>query len=315
MKRKAIITSISGTKLSPQEVQLIKKNIPWGIILFKRNISSFNQLKLLIKSIKNITQDKKFPIMIDEEGGSVCRLSKIFDNRVYSQKFFAQTYSSNKKIGIFLYRNYIASICSVFKLLGININTVPVLDLIKTNTHSIIGSRSYSHDKNIVRELGKICIENYSNNKIATTIKHIPGHGRATVDSHKKLPVIKQSLINLNKSDFICFKNMKSLFAMTAHILYSDIDNKNVCTHSKIIINKIIRKKIGFKGILISDDVSMKALKHDALTNAKKALTAGCNLALYCSGNINESQKLLKQLPLIDAFTVKKTTEFYKFLS
>ena len=315
MNKKAIITSISGTILTKSELNLIKRYKPWGIILFKRNISSFKQLKNLIKTIKKTTKDKKFPIMIDEEGGTVCRMINIINNKIYSQKFFADTYMSNKKIGILLYKNYISSICSVFRLLGININTVPVLDILRINTNKIIGTRSYSFDKRTIIKLGKMCVKFYSNNKIGTTIKHIPGHGAATADSHKKLPIINIDKNKLNNLDFACFKNMNSLFAMTAHILYKKIDKNDVSSHSKIIISKIIRKKIGFAGILISDDISMKALKHDIVTNANKALSAGCNLVLYCGGKYSESYKLLRELPLIDSFTVKKTSEFYKFLS
>ena len=111
-----------------------------------------------------------------------------------------------------------------------------------------------------------------------------------------------------------CFKGTKAYFGMTAHIIYKNIDNKNPATHSPSIINRIIRKEIGFKGVLISDDIAMRALKHDIVTNAKKSLKAGCNLVLYCSGNYKESFKLLKEMPLMDKFTAKKTSEFYKFL-
>ncbi len=315
MKRKAIIISLSSTHLSSKERKLIKHGKPWGVILFKRNIKSFKQTKNLIRSIKLIMKDKNYPILIDEEGGDVCRLSKLFDNSVYSQKFFGDIYTKNKKIGLNLYSNYLNSICSVLKLLGININTVPVLDLLTKKTHKIIGNRSYSHNKKVVKKLGSICVDIYRNNHISTVIKHIPGHGKGTVDSHKKLPVIKNNLKDLTKLDFDCFKNINSHFAMTAHILYSKIDKHNVCTHSKNVILKIIRGKIGFKGILISDDISMKALKYDLITNALESLKAGCNLVLYCSGKINESEKLLKHVPLIDNFTKKKTSEFYKFLS
>ena len=118
----------------------------------------------------------------------------------------------------------------------------------------------------------------------------------------------------LDKIDFLPFKLNTSHFAMTAHILYSNIDKKNVTTFSKKMVSKIIRKKIGFKGILISDDISMKALKYDLITNAKKSLIAGCNIVLYCAGNYEDCYKLIKEVPFIDKFTIKKTSEFYKFL-
>ena len=315
MKRKAIITSISGKTLSAREKRLIGTEKPWGLILFKRNISTLEQTRKLTKSIRTLMKDKNFPILIDEEGGRVSRLSNFFDNTAYSQKFFGNLYNKNKKFSMFVYENYMFSICSIFRKLGININTVPVLDILKKNTHKIISDRSYSNRINIVKELGALCEKVYKKNKIATVVKHIPGHGSSLSDSHLTLPIVKDSYTKLKKLDFACFRGTKSHFAMTAHILYKKIDNKNPATHSKTIIKNIIRKKIGFNGILISDDISMKALKHDIVTNAKKSLEAGCNLVLYCSGNYEESKKLLKQMPLMDRFTSKKTSEFYKFLS
>jgi beta-N-acetylhexosaminidase len=145
-------------------------------------------------------------------------------------------------------------------------------------------------------------------------MKHIPGHGHGTTDSHIKMPKVNLSENKLNKTDFFPFKSNPAKLAMTAHILYSKIDAKNVATFSKKIIKKIIRKKIGFKGILMSDDISMKALKYDLITNANKSLKAGCNLVLYCGGNINENLKLIKSVPYIDKFTSKKTSEIFKFL-
>jgi beta-N-acetylhexosaminidase len=314
MKKKAIIISVSGTKLTTKEKNLIQKEFPWGLILFKRNIQSIGQLKSLIKDIKFAAKDKNFPILIDEEGGAVTRLSKIFDNKAYSQKFFGDLFMKNKKLCLSLYESYIFSICSVLKSLGININTVPVLDILKKQTHKIINTRSYSANKRIIKLLGKICVETYKVNKIGTVIKHIPGHGSSKSDSHYKLPVVKNLYKDLIKTDFNCFKGIDSHFAMTAHIVYSKIDKLNTCTHSKKVIKDQIRKKIKFKGILISDDISMKALKFDLVKNAKKSLEAGCNLVLYCTGKYEESLKLLRHMPYIDSFTAKKTSEFYKFL-
>ena len=315
MIRKAAIISIQGPYLSDSEIFVIKKEKPWGIILFKRNILSKNQLIKLTKKIRQIMRDRKFPIMIDEEGGRVSRLSNFLDNSLYDQKYFGDIYKLNKTIGVKLYKTYIESLSKVLLETGININTSPVLDLTKRQTHEVIGNRSYSKNHYIVNELGKLCVKFYKKNKLGTVIKHIPGHGGANLDSHLKLPRINDNFKTLRKSDFRCFKNMSSFFAMTAHILYTNIDKKNNVTHSSIVIKKIIRKEIAFKGILISDDISMKALHHNLIMNANLALRAGCNLVLYCAGKIQETKNLLKETPYIDKFTAKKTSEFYKFLS
>ena len=199
--------------------------------------------------------------------------------------------------------------------MGININTTPVLDLYLKKAHQIIGNRSYSGNPTIVNELGRLCVKFYKDNKIGTVIKHIPGHGRANADSHFKLPIVRNNFKSLKNNDFKCFKNTKSFFAMTAHILYKKIDNVHNVTHSKILIKKIIRKEIGFKGILISDDISMKALKYNLVKNAQLAYQAGCDLILYCAGKSDDLKKLLKETPYLSSFTKKKTSEFYKFLS
>ena len=313
MKQKALIVSIKGTKLTKMERVLFSKEKPWGTILFKRNLKSIDQIRYLISQIKKLTKNSKFPIMVDEEGSSVSRLKDII-NHNFNANFFGNLFNHNNKICLSILNHYINSICIVLKDLGININTVPVLDVLRSNTTKIIGNRSFSKDKKIVKAMGISTIKYLHQNKIAGIIKHIPGHGAATLDSHKKMPKVSLSYKKLNEIDFFPFKFSKAKFAMTAHILYPKLDKKNVVTFSKTIITEVIRKKIGFKGILISDDISMKALKYDLLTNAKKSLVAGCNLVLYCGGKTNENFKLIKSLPYIDNFTEKKTSEFFKFL-
>ena len=313
MKKKAIIVSIKGYKLSPKERELLSEERPWGLILFKRNIKSLNQIQNLIISIKKCTKDKKFPILIDEEGVEVSRLSNIFNHNT-NANFFGSLYEKNKKFSISLYKSYLRSLCGNLRSIGVNINTIPVLDVLRKSTHPIIGKRGFSEKKNIVKHLGKITIKECHAQKILTVIKHIPGHGCSSNDSHRILPKVSLDEKILNKIDFYPFKSTSAKLAMTAHILYSKIDPKNVSTFSSKLIKKIIRKKIGYNGILMSDDISMKALKYDLVTNAKKSLEAGCNLVLYCAGNIKDNLKLIKSIPYIDKFTAKKTSEIYKIL-
>ena len=314
INRKAIIFGLKGSKLTSEEKKFLKNNKPWGIILFSRNIKNIEQLKSLIHEIKDIFNDKKFPILIDEEGGKVTRLGNIINLNFFSQRFFASLYTKNKKVFFKTYEIYVNSLCEIFNKVGININTTPVLDLFNKKAHKFIGSRSYSSDTNTVIKLGKICIKLFNKNKIATVTKHIPGHGKSKADSHYNTPIIKNSIKNLKQNDFKAFKLCKSNFAMTGHAIYSSYDRFNTATHSKVIINKVIRKYINFKGILISDDVSMKSLKLSLKQNALKALDSGCNLILHCNGKIGEMRKLAKVIPKIDTFTQKKTSQFYKFL-
>ena len=198
--------------------------------------------------------------------------------------------------------------------MGININTLPVLDLRIKGSSKIIGNRSYSNNPIIVSKIGDFCIENFNDNGIGTVIKHIPGHGHAKVDSHYFTPKINKKLSYLIKKDFKAFKEKKTFFAMTAHVIFNKIDKENTVTQSKKII-RIIRKKIKFKNILISDDLSMKSLKGSLKEKTIKTFQAGCNLALHCNGNLKQMEIVGKNSPFIDKFINKKTSQFYKILS
>jgi len=214
MRRKAIIFGIRGTELTAEERYLLKTEMPWGIILFSRNIKNLFQLKFLINDIRKSIKDKNYPILIDQEGGRVSRLNKIIDLSLFSQGYFGKLYKQDKKVFTHRYNIYIDKVCDILKKVGININTVPVLDVRRKNSHSIIGNRSFSSDASIVSKMGNLCINLYSKNKIATVIKHIPGHGLSKCDSHHKLPVIntkKNELIKKGNFFLINFSLNSSL--------------------------------------------------------------------------------------------------------
>ena len=232
MKKKAIIVSIKSLKLTIREKLLLSQEKPWGLILFKRNIKNLKQLKNLIQNIKNLTNDKNFPILIDEEGVSVSRLRNIIQHNI-SANFFGRIYSKNPYIAIQIYKSYLSSLCRYLKNIGININTIPVLDILRKNTNKVIGNRSFSDKKKIVKKLGKITVEQCSKHKIISVIKHIPGHGCGVSDSHFKMPKVNLSIKELNNKDFYSFKSNHAKLAMTAHILYTKIDSINVATFSK----------------------------------------------------------------------------------
>ena len=314
MNRKAVIFGVKGYQLTNKERQLLKKTRPWGVILFSRNIKDISQLKILVDDVKKTLRDKKYPVLIDQEGGTVSRLNKIINLSFFSQYFFGKLYDKDKKLFYKVYKIYIDKVCDIFRKVGININTAPVLDVIRRKNHNFIGTRSFSQNSESVSKLGKICINLYEKNNIATVVKHIPGHGMSKYDSHYRTPIVKTNKKELINSDFKPFCVCKSLFAMTAHVVYSVYDLDNTATHSKIIIDKVIRNHINFKGLLISDDISMKSLKYKLEKNAIKALQAGCNLVLHCNGNIKEMSRLAKVIPKIDNFTQKKTSHFYRFL-
>ena len=211
-----------------------------------------------------------------------------------------------KKFGIY-FSVYINQISHILKLLGININTVPVLDVIRSFSSSVLKDRCYSSNPKTVSDLGNLCIKIFEKNGIATVIKHIPGHGLSSKDTHYDLPKIKEKLSKLKKNDFYPFRNKSSYLAMTAHIIYESIDKLNTATHSKKVI-KLIRNNIGYKNIIMTDDISMKALKFSLKENTIRAFTAGCNLVLHCNGNIKEMTTVANNSPFITKFIRKKNT-------
>ena len=312
--RKAFIVGIKSYKLSSKEKLFLKKFKPWGIILFSRNIKSIQQVKALTDNIKKIFKDKKYPILLDQEGGRVNRLNKIFTFDNLTSEYFGNLFEKDKMKLDIIYKLFIDKTSYLLKLIGVNINTVPVLDLRVKGSSNVIGDRSYSQNKNTVSKMGSLCIKLFHENSIGTIIKHIPGHGMAKVDSHNFTPIVKKSLKYLNINDFYPFKNQRSFFAMTGHVIYDKLDKNNTATHSKIIIRHI-RNKIGFKNILISDDLSMKSLKENIRTNTTKTFEAGCNIALHCNANLAEMTIVANNTPLISKFIMKKTSQFYKILS
>ena len=311
--RRSFITGLKSTVLQSIEIRFLKKYKPWGVILFSRNIKSIEQTKKLTDDIKKIFNDRNYPILIDQEGGRINRFSKFINTSKFTGEFFGNLYKNNFKKFVTYYKIYIIQTCYLMHMLGLNINTVPILDVRHKKSHNIIGDRSFSSSPKIISKIGDFCIKEFHKNNIGTVIKHIPGHGLAKVDSHKVTPLVKDKLKKLNKIDFFPFKNKKSFFAMTAHIIYKDIDRIYTATHSKKIIS-LIRNKIKFKNLLISDDISMKSLKFPIKLNINKAFNAGCNLVLHCNGKYNEMITVAENSPKINDFIIKKTSQFYKIL-
>ena len=312
-KKRAFIVGIKSLQLSKNEIDFLRKYKPWGLILFLRNIKSIKQTKNLTDNIRKIFKDKNYRILIDQEGGRVNRLSNIisFDN--FTSEYFGNLYKKDIMKFNIIYKLFIDNTSHLLKLIGANINTLPVLDLRVKGASNIIGNRSFSKNANTVSKIGDLCIKLFKDNSIGTIIKHIPGHGLAKVDSHNFTPIVNQSIKHLKKNDFSAFKKKNCFFAMTGHIIYKNLDQLNTATHSKKVIN-YIRNSIGFKNILISDDLSMKSLKDNMKDNTIKAFEAGCNIALHCNGKLNEMKIVGDNSPLISSFISKKTSQFYKIL-
>ena len=290
MNRFSIIVGIKGFFLTKDEKKYLKKFKPLGVILFKRNILNKEQVILLIKEIKSILGHVSL-IMIDQEGGRVSRLTKNIWPEFPAANIFGKIAKKNlNKAKKETFKNYYL-IGKELNQLGINYNCAPVLDLLIKDSNEVIGNRAFSEDKKIVGLLGNEACKGLLKANINPIIKHIPGHGRAQEDSHKKLPEIDLPLSEL-QDDIFPFKKLNSInFAMTAHIKYNKLDNINCATQSKFIISKIIRQVIGFKGVLFSDDLCMKALRGGYYFRAKKAIQAGCDIVLHCDPNLEYTIK------------------------
>jgi beta-N-acetylhexosaminidase len=294
--KKPVIYGISGTVLSDEEKTFFRKSNPIGFILFARNIVDKQQLKNLTNSIRELVEGEVL-ILIDQEGGRVQRMKEPHWKCYPTGEFFAKLYAKDKAAAKdALFKNF-AEIASDLMEVGINVDCAPVLDILTEKTHQVIGDRAYGKNAAQVSDLARKTCEGLLSKGVYPVIKHIPGHGRGTCDSHLELPKVDASLEELRASDFLPFKDLSDQkFAMTAHILYSAIDKDHCATTSKVAID-LIRNEIGFKNILMSDDISMKALKGSFAEKSQAILNAGCDLVLHCNGNINEMKEIDSVLP------------------
>jgi beta-N-acetylhexosaminidase len=299
---KPVIYGISGTVLTDEEKYFFSKNGALGFIIFARNIADKTQLKNLTNSLREV-MDGEVLVLIDQEGGRVARLKPPHWKTYPTGQYFADLYRANSELAKeVLFKNF-AEIARDLVEVGINVDCAPVLDILTEKTHQVIGDRAYGSEANQVSELGRKVCEGLLSEGVFPVVKHIPGHGRGTSDSHLELPVVDASLEELRATDFAPFKNLRDQkFAMTAHIRYNAIDENNCATTSKKAID-LIRNEIGFKNILMSDDLSMKALAGSFYDKTKLILTAGCDLILHCNGAMKEMEEINSALPnLSDGF-------------
>ena len=311
MNKSAIIIGVKGLNLSSDEKKLLHEKQPLGVILFKRNVNNPKQILRLTQSIREIL-GKEAMILIDQEGGRVSRLNKNYWKTYPDANYFGKiaknnlakakrlTYENFKDIGIDLHK------------LGINFNCAPVLDLKIKGASSVIGNRAFSRDPKIVSQLSLQACKGLLSENVFPIIKHIPGHGRAKVDSHFYLPTIKSSKKVLQEDFYPFIKLNKQPFAMIAHIKYLDLDKEKCATYSKSIIS-FIKNKLGFEGILFSDDLCMKALKGSYIYRARNAIKAGCDIVLHCEPNISNTKKSCEGAGFASLRLMKKIKELKAF--
>ena len=307
MQLRAFITGCAGYQLLPDERDFIREARPCGLILFARNCESPRQLKELCEDFRSVIGCNDVLIAIDQEGGRVRRLRPPQWRAQPSAKVFGALYRQNAEKGLEAAYAVARLLAADLRNMGINVNCAPVLDIPVPGAHDVIGDRAYGENSNIVTALAGTVAKGFLDGAVLPVIKHIPGHGRAEVDSHKNLPVIDTDLDTLRQTDFVPFKALgKMPAAMTAHILLQELDAVQPVTTSGKIIRSIVREEIGFEGLLISDDLSMKALAGDMSERALSAISAGCDIALYCQDSLPEMQAVASSTPVLSGESLRR---------
>jgi beta-N-acetylhexosaminidase len=290
---KAVIFGCKGPELMSDEFIFFSETRPIGFVLFARNCINPEQLRNLIKNLRKSIDNDHAPILIDQEGGRVVRLRKPHWREPPAAKLFADLANKNIDLACEALNLNIRLIGQELREHGVNVNCLPVLDIPFDGADPIISDRAFGVDPEMIPILGKVACDALLMEGVLPIIKHIPGHGRANVDSHKALPIVRTDWTELSKIDFSPFKLLADMpIAMTAHIIYSAIDPENPATTSSKVILDIIREEIGFDGLLISDDLSMEALGGDFSYRTQAALSAGCDVVLHCNGDMFEMREI-----------------------
>lgn len=297
---KAMILGCAGQSLSPAEAIFYHDERPWGFILFARNVGEPQQIRDLVAAMRDCVGRADAPVFIDQEGGRVQRLRPPIAPNYPSGSALGALYRADRDAG--LRAAWLMARLHAFDLarLGITADCLPVLDVPVEGASDVIGSRAYGKDPHAVTELGRASAEGLMAGGVLPVMKHVPGHGRAFSDTHFELPTVSTPIEALRGHDFVPFRELNHLpMAMTAHVVFSAVDPTAPATVSARIIREIIRGEIGFDGLLMSDDTSMKALSGDFPAKAEAILAAGCDLVLHCNGVMEEMAGIAsKTLPL-----------------
>ena len=287
----ALIVGCAGTSLTDGEVAFLQRYNPWGLIVFKRNCESPEQLKRLTTAFRDAVGRRNAPVFIDQEGGRVQRMgppSNVW-RKYPPARLYGALYERDMVMGLRAPRNVGRLMAVDLIEAGVTCDCVPVLDVPQPGSHEIISDRAYAITPERVALLARAHIAGLIDGGVLPVMKHIPGHGRARVDSHVSLPVVEAPMAELSAVDFLPFAAFADApMAMTAHVVYTDIDPAEPATLSRKVISKVIRKAIGFDGLLMTDDLSMKALGGSFTDKVKRALAAGCDIVLHCNGNMAE---------------------------
>jgi beta-N-acetylhexosaminidase len=300
MSTRAFITGVSGLELTAEERAFLRAERPWGFILFKRNIDNPAQVARLVEEMRGTTGDLDAPVLIDQEGGRVQRLAPPHWPVYPPGAVFGTLYDADPKAG--LRAAWLSSrlIAADLVDLGITVDCLPLADVPVDGADAVIGNRAYGTEPDKVAIIARAVTEGLQQGGILPVLKHIPGHGRATADTHFKLPIVDTSKNDLEAIDFAAFRPLADLpMAMTAHVVFSALDATQPATTSATIIEQVIRGSIGFQGLLMSDDVSMNALAGSIAERTRAIVSAGCDMVLHCNGKLDEMRDVVSETPVL----------------
>ena len=298
MSSRAFITGISGLELNSAERDFIRAERPWGFILFKRNIDTPAQVSALVEEMRNLVGEADAPILIDQEGGRVQRLGPPYWPVYPPGAVFGALYDIDPQLGLTAARLSSRLIAADLVDLGISADCLPLADVPIAGADAVIGNRAYGTEPGKVAAIARAVTDGLEQGGVLPVLKHIPGHGRATADSHFRLPTVDTAKSELERTDFAAFRPLADLpMAMTAHVVFSALDPAQPATTSATIIREVIRGAIGFQGLLMSDDVSMNALAGSIAERTRAIVDAGCDMVLHCNGKLDEMREVARETP------------------
>jgi beta-N-acetylhexosaminidase len=299
MAVRAFITGVAGTTLTPAERSFLRESEPWGLIVFTRNIETPAQVSRLTVSFRDVV-GRDAPVLVDQEGGRVQRLGPPHWPAYPAGAAYGRAYDRDAAAG--LKAAYLGArlIAADLAAVGIDVDCLPIADVPVSGADPIIGDRAYGEDAQKVALLARSVADGLLAGGVLPVLKHIPGHGRASADSHGELPVVETDLATLRATDFAAFRPLFDLpLGMTAHVVYTAIDPIAPATTSVTLVRDVIRNWLGFDGLLMSDDVSMGALSGPIEARSRAAISAGCDLVLHCNGKLDEMQDVASAVPVL----------------
>jgi beta-N-acetylhexosaminidase len=310
MPSRAFITGISGLELTAAERDFMRAERPWGFILFRRNVDTPAQVARLVGELREAVGKADAPVLIDQEGGRVQRLGPPHWPAYPPGAVFGSLYDRDPALGLHAARLSNRLIASDLAALGITVDCLPLADVPVAGADNVIGNRAYGTAPAKVAAIARAVTDGLEQGGVLPVLKHIPGHGRATADSHFRLPTVDTTKKELERTDFAAFIPLADLpMAMTAHVVFSALDPAQPATTSATIIEQVIRGVIGFQGLLMSDDVSMNALAGSIAERTRAIVAAGCDMVLHCNGNLDEMREVAGQTPELSGKALERAVK------